>query len=311
MPAPAWLLEPGGPGPVRRSRTTRCTSSPSAACADEIPDTLILLEHPPVFTAGPPREGRRAARGTRSDRGAGGGLVRKIDRGGSFTFHGPGQLVGYPILDLGATPDAARYLRGLEEAVIRAVRRHRAWRCTAATTSRPASGRGDEKVCAIGVRLMRTRVTLHGFALNCDTDLSWFDGDRGVRAARHGVTSLHGCSAGTSRSTRCARPLAAHLARGCFDARTTSAAAGARVSGGRRPRPRAIGLRVGDDRVARRCSSQPSGQRSCSSIAHSTSRRRWMRTARQPASSTASRNGVGERQAVRAAAGQDSSGYGA
>ena len=58
------------------------------------------------------------------------------------------------------------------------------------TTSRPASGPGDEKVCAIGVRLLRTRVTLHGFALNCDTDLSWFDGIVACGLPDHGVTSL-------------------------------------------------------------------------------------------------------------------------
>ena len=109
--------------------------------------------------------------------------MRRIDRGGSFTFHGPGQLVGYPILDLGARPDAAGYLRGIEDAVIAVCRDH------GATVGRRVDVQtgvwaGDDKVCAIGVRLMRTRVTLHGFALNCDPDLSWFDGHRRVRAAR-------------------------------------------------------------------------------------------------------------------------------
>ncbi len=118
-----------------------------------------------------------------------GGLVRKIDRGGSFTFHGPGQLVGYPILGLGAKPDAAAYLRALEEAVIRP--------CAdlGASVGRRVDVQtgvwcGNEKICAIGVRLLRTRVTLHGFALNCDTDLSWFAGIVACGLPEHGVTSL-------------------------------------------------------------------------------------------------------------------------
>ena len=116
--------------------------------------------------------------------------VRRIDRGGSFTFHGPGQLVGYPILGLGTTPDAAAHLRRLEEVVIRTCADLGVDAATAAPTCRPACGRGDEKVCAIGVRLMRTRVTLHGMALNCDTDLSWFDGIVACGLPDHGVTSL-------------------------------------------------------------------------------------------------------------------------
>src|SRR5712691_7806410 len=87
--------------------------------AGEIPDTLVLLEHPPVFTAG-----RRARPDellwAESEVVARGADVRRIDRGGSFTFHGPGQLVGYPIIDLGAKPDAAAHLRKIEETVIRA-----------------------------------------------------------------------------------------------------------------------------------------------------------------------------------------------
>ena len=125
----------------------------------------------------------------RDEAAAHGAEVHHIDRGGSFTFHGPGQLVGYPILHLGPTPDAAAHLRRLEEAVIRAgadlgVELHR--------RGRRADRRvhGDDKVCAIGVRLMRTRVTLHGFAINCDTDLSWFDGIVACGLPGNGVTSL-------------------------------------------------------------------------------------------------------------------------
>jgi lipoyl(octanoyl) transferase len=115
--------------------------------------------------------------------------VRRIDRGGSFTFHGPGQLVGYPVLSLGSRPDAARYLRRLEEVAIRAggdlgATLHRR------DDVQTGVWAGDEKVCAIGVRLLRTRVTLHGFALNCDTDLEWFDGIVACGLPEHGVTSL-------------------------------------------------------------------------------------------------------------------------
>jgi lipoyl(octanoyl) transferase len=156
--------------------------------AGEIPDTVILLEHPPVFTAG-----RRARPDellwSPDELAARGAEVHRIDRGGAFTFHGPGQLVGYPILDLGSVPDAAGHLRRLEEVVIRAAGD------VGVELDRRADvqtgvWRGDEKVCAIGIRLMRARVTLHGFALNCDPELSWFDGIVACGLPQHGVTSL-------------------------------------------------------------------------------------------------------------------------
>jgi lipoyl(octanoyl) transferase len=186
MAAPAWLLEPGTvPFDVANAGMHRLAER---RLAGEIPDTLILLEHPPVFTAG-----RRAKPEellwTTSEVEARGGLVRSIDRGGSFTFHGPGQLVGYPIIGLGSKPDAVAYLRGLEDAVIR----------TCADLGVIAGRRedvqtgvwvGDDKICAIGVRLMRTRVTLHGFALNCETDLSWFGGIVACGLPDHGQTSI-------------------------------------------------------------------------------------------------------------------------
>ncbi len=186
MATPAWLLQPGTvPYDVANAAMHRLAER---RLADEIPDTVILLEHPPVFTAG-----RRAKPDellwSTSEVEARGGLVRAIDRGGSFTFHGPGQLVGYPILGLGSTPDAAAYLRCLEDAVIR----------TCADLGVEGSRRedvqtgvwvGDDKICAIGVRLMRTRVTLHGFALNCDTDLTWFGGIVACGLPDHGQTSI-------------------------------------------------------------------------------------------------------------------------
>jgi lipoyl(octanoyl) transferase len=154
----------------------------------EIPDTVILLEHAPVFTAGR-RSKPEELLWSPEDVATRDAEIHRIDRGGSFTFHGPGQLVGYLILDLGSTPDAAVHLRRMEEVVIRAsadvgVELHRRPDVQTGVWS------GNRKVCAIGVRLMRARVTLHGFAVNCDTDLSWFDGIVACGLPDHGVTSL-------------------------------------------------------------------------------------------------------------------------
>jgi lipoyl(octanoyl) transferase len=183
----AWSLEPERPVPYDLANEAMHRLA-ARRLADEIPDTVILLEHPPVFTAG-----RRARPEhlvwSEEEAGSRGADVRRIDRGGSFTFHGPGQLVGYPILSLGATPDADGYLRRLEDVVIRS-----AAEIGVELGRRPdvQTGvfRGDDKVCAIGVRLMRARVTLHGFALNCDTDLSWFGGIVACGLPDNGVTSL-------------------------------------------------------------------------------------------------------------------------
>jgi len=155
--------------------------------AGTVEDALILLEHPPVFTAG-----RRWKPGhivwTEERIRAAGAELRFIDRGGSLTFHGPGQLVGYSVLDLGVKPDAMRFVRGLEEVLIRSadevgVGLHRSEVQTGVWS-------GSRKVAAIGVRLMRMRISLHGFALNCTTDLSWYDAIVPCGLADEGVTSL-------------------------------------------------------------------------------------------------------------------------
>ena len=150
-------------------------------------DILILLEHPPVYTAGRRWKPDHIVWTEDRIRGAGAGL-RFIDRGGSLTFHGPGQLVGYPVLDLGTGPDALRFVRDLEEVVIRSaadvgVQLHR-------NDVQTGVWHGERKVCAIGVRLMRMRISLHGFALNCTTDLSWYDAIVPCGLADEGVTSL-------------------------------------------------------------------------------------------------------------------------
>ena len=153
----------------------------------EAEDTLIVLEHPPVFTAGRRWKPDHIV-WTEERIAAAGAELRFIDRGGSLTFHGPGQLVGYPVVDLGPRPDAMRFVRDLEEVVIRAsadvgVELHR-------SDVQTGVWAGPSKVCAIGVRLMRMRISLHGFALNCTTDLSWYDAIVPCGLAGEGVASL-------------------------------------------------------------------------------------------------------------------------
>lgn len=182
-----WLLEPDGLVPYDTANQAMHDLA-TRRLAGETPDAAILLEHPPVFTAGRRAKAEHLVWSER-EAAAHGADVRHIDRGGSFTFHGPGQLVGYPILHLGGRPDAAGYLRSIEEAVIRAgaalgVELHRRDDVQTGVFA------GDDKVCAIGVRLMRARVTLHGFAINCDTDLSWFGGIVACGLPENGVTSL-------------------------------------------------------------------------------------------------------------------------
>jgi len=134
------------------------------------PDTVLLLEHTPVYTAG---------RRTNSwERPTDGSPVVEVDRGGRITWHGPGQLVGYPIVRLPEPFDVVAYVRRVEELLIQ-VCAHLGLE-TMRVEGRtgvwvPASAGGPErKVAAIGVRVARG-VTMHGFALNCDPDLSWYD----------------------------------------------------------------------------------------------------------------------------------------
>ncbi|MBF6599246.1 MAG: lipoyl(octanoyl) transferase LipB [Dehalococcoidia bacterium] len=154
---------------------------------------LILLEHPPTYTLGARGAGEHLLL-SREALAAGGASVIESDRGGDVTFHGPGQLVAYPIFDLrrfGLGP--VSYVRGLEAVCIATVG------CFGVVAGRVAGrpgvwvrgtgGRPDAKIAAIGVRVSRG-VTTHGFALNVNTDLRWFDHivPCGIRDA--GVTSL-------------------------------------------------------------------------------------------------------------------------
>ena len=157
----------------------------AARVAGTAPDTLLLLEHEPVYTAGKRTE--------LWERPTGGTAVIDVDRGGRITWHGPGQLTGYPIVALPHPLDVVAHVRRLEGALIEV--------CTAfgvpATQVQGRSGvwiaaddRGpDRKVAAIGVRVSRG-VTMHGFALNCDCDLSVFDAIVPCGITDAGVTSL-------------------------------------------------------------------------------------------------------------------------
>lgn len=128
------------------------------------PDTLLLLEHEPVYTAG--------ARTARHERPADGTPVVDVDRGGKITWHGPGQLVGYPIVRLPEPVDVVAHVRRLEDVLIGVVaalgvEAHRVEGRSGVWVRRPLS---EDKIAAIGVRVQRG-VTMHGFALNCDNSL--------------------------------------------------------------------------------------------------------------------------------------------
>ncbi|WP_256104478.1 lipoyl(octanoyl) transferase LipB [Streptomyces sp. ODS05-4] len=196
----------------------------AARFADEAPDTCLLLEHPPVYTAG--------RRTLDSERPLDGTPVVDVDRGGKITWHGPGQLVGYPIMKLPRPVDVVAHVRRLEEALIRAAAdfgvattrvegRSGVWVLGDPVADRPALGglsldfdprladeefdprlngpeyapsnagqrREDRKLAAIGIRVAKG-VTMHGFALNVNPDNTWFDRivPCGIRDA--GVTSL-------------------------------------------------------------------------------------------------------------------------
>lgn len=152
-------------------------------------DTALLLEHPPVFTCG-----KRTLPGERP-LDPGGAEVIDVDRGGKITFHGPGQLVGYPIVRLPDHVLVVDYVRRVEEALIgvcadfgvataRVPGRSGVW-----LQADPKRGRPERKVAAIGIRVSRG-ITMHGFALNCDVDLNWYDRFVPCGIADAGVTSL-------------------------------------------------------------------------------------------------------------------------
>ncbi len=150
--------------------------------AGEIGDTCLLLEHPSVYTAG-----RRTDADERPARDV---TVIDVDRGGKITWHGPGQLVGYPIVSLEPIVDVVAYVRRVEEVLIRTCLELGVRDATRIDgRSGVWVGDGASKVAAIGIRVARG-VTMHGFALNCEPDLTAYDTivPCGIRDA--GVTSL-------------------------------------------------------------------------------------------------------------------------
>lgn len=160
--------------------------------AGEVPDTLLLLEHPSVYTAGKRTEPH--------ERPADGTPVIDVDRGGKITWHGPGQLVGYPIVALPDPVDVVAYVRRLESALIevcaglglasagRVEGRSGVW--FPADPIEPGSRmRPERKVAQIGIRVARG-VTMHGFALNCDPDMAAFGTIVPCGISDAGVTSL-------------------------------------------------------------------------------------------------------------------------
>jgi lipoyl(octanoyl) transferase len=150
-----------------------------------IDDTTLLLEHPPTYTAGKRTEDHERPRDATP--------VIDVDRGGKITFHGPGQLVGYPIVKLPHHVLVVDYVRRVEEALIRALAEFDV--ATGRVPGRSgvwlaqAPGRPERKVAAIGIRVSRG-VAMHGFSLNCNVDLAWYDRFVPCGIADAGVTTL-------------------------------------------------------------------------------------------------------------------------
>ncbi|MGO2659525.1 lipoyl(octanoyl) transferase LipB [Mycetocola reblochoni] len=152
--------------------------------ADRAGDTMLLLEHTAVYTAG--------AQTRRSELPEPPAVVERVDRGGRITWHGPGQLIGYPIVRLPQPLDVVAHVRRLEQGLIAALR-------TASITGYTVAGRSgvwvrdpggsESKIAAIGVRVERN-VTRHGFALNCSNELSPFDRIVPCGITDRGVTSI-------------------------------------------------------------------------------------------------------------------------
>ncbi len=169
---------------------TAMTARAGAVARGEAPELIWLLEHPSLYTAGTSSQPRHLIEARFP--------VHTTGRGGQFTYHGPGQRVGYVMIDLTRrTPNVRSFVATIEEWIIRTlaafnVRGERRDDRIGVWVRRPDKGDGfEDKIAAIGIRVQRW-VTLHGFALNIEPDLSHFSGivPCGVSDARYGVTSL-------------------------------------------------------------------------------------------------------------------------
>lgn len=180
--------------------------------AGDRPDTTLLLEHAPVYTAG---------RLTKPfERPVDGTDVVDIDRGGKITWHGPGQLVGYPIMRLGVPLDVVSYVRRVEEmlmavcadfgvATVQVPGRSGVW-CAADGTG------GERKLAAIGVRVSK-RATMHGFALNCNNSLAPFHNIIPCGITDASVTTLSAESGRDITPSMAAELVSQYLAKGALD----------------------------------------------------------------------------------------------
>jgi lipoyl(octanoyl) transferase len=196
----------------------------AARVAGQVPDTVVLLEHEPVYTAG-----RRTEPHERPLFDAGAPVI-DVDRGGKITWHGPGQLVGYPIVRLPDPIDVIAFVRSVEQVLIDVCAEFGVMAGRVEIKGRsgvwiPGDDRGpDRKLGAIGLRVAKG-VSMHGFALNCDCDLSWFDRIVPCGIADASVTSL---SAELGRRVRVSevRPVVERHLPGLLTAPVAAAAAG-------------------------------------------------------------------------------------
>ena len=170
MPPPVCLVSVLGTSEYRQSWDCQVTLA-DAVRSRQAPNTLLLLEHPPLYTRGrlsKPEHILLAA----DELEARGIAVYDADRGGQVTFHGPGQLVGYPVIDVRAGGGPLKYVRTLEQIIVATV-------ADCGVIAGVIDGitgvwAGEAKIAAIGVKISRG-VAYHGFAINVNTDLSYFD----------------------------------------------------------------------------------------------------------------------------------------
>jgi len=180
---PTWILQ--------ESVKERLVQAKRAPTPELLPHVLLLLEHPPVYTLG--RSGNASHLLLKKDSLTSFGVeFHRIDRGGDITFHGPGQLVGYFILDLDRLfRDLHRYMRSLEEVIIRTLSDFGLGgsRVDGRTGVWVGPRNHERKICALGIRSSRW-VTMHGIAFNVNTDLSYYQHIVPCGISDRGVTSL-------------------------------------------------------------------------------------------------------------------------